>query len=321
MSDSDSDDEDFCLFGMKGPIIVCEEDEVQATTVPEAEMSLTILQHLELCFLRKDEHAVKCLSRGAATLTALQHQTIDMVLSLFRGEYVSLITSSLAPLPMAHLCQLSNIYRGTGEVPDNIRHLAFMFIADGQASDSSPEDAAWRGFQVLVLGSAYQHLFCQVNYTGPELGQEEAEVLVNAVGEGGEAALVLSVPVTASDTPSTLSLCSLGESIASGKDQLPSDSTTKKTDLSVLHSKAVLRALESDGNYPFALCSVPLLLLVARCLLRAVACPLRAGWQAGACQLPFRSFNSSHLHTRFLQVSLSVAVVTSPLPATMTSSM
>ena len=284
--DSDSD-EDFCLFGVKGPIIVCEEDEVQEPIISEVELSLTMLQHLELSFLRKDVQAINSMLEQYR-LTTLQEKTVRMTLSLLRGQYVSLITSSEAVLPFDQLCTMCNTYESTTEVPEKIRKLAFGFIAGrggGGGGEEQAGEAGWRAMQVLLLGCAHFFLFCQVNYTGPALQRDDARKLSVAARILCVHAIATSAITSEYTTESTTEQRS---TVSSGLGQaVPQCSATPKAeeeediDLSALKNKTILRILECDGNYAFPLCELPLLLVLARSLLLAVACPLRAGWQAG----------------------------------------
>lgn len=293
MSDDNSDsDEDFCLFGMNGPIIVCEDDEVQEPIITAAELSLTLLQQLELSFLRKDVRAIKIMLKHDR-LTGLQEQTVAMALSLLQGQYVSLITSTSSkqtpPLPSFDLlCKVCNSYQSTLEVPESIRKLVFGFIAGGNSEEeegAAEGGAGWRALQVLLLGYAHFSLFCQANYTGPVLQREDARALSLATG-------IVNVPATTTIATEHTSEQTIEQTIEHANDSglgqsVPQYSTTSSADeeddldFSGLKNKKILQILECDGNYAFSLCEFPLLLVLARSLLLAVACPLRAGWQAG----------------------------------------
>ena len=276
-SDSDSD-EDFCLPGMRGPIIVCEEDEVQAP-LGQAEQCLGALQRLELSVLRRDERDVQALGReleqeGGAL--ELRGRTVRLAERVLRGEFAAVVSSEEAALPLSLLCSLCNSYQSTKDVPEAVRKRVFEFVAGERGGDD--DDSAWRAYQVLLLGFAYYSLFCQVNYTGPELSREDAEMLSAAAGSCGQATATTNKTTLTTSTTTPTSSTPLGEQVSQ---QVTDEQDAQQPDLYALGNKEVLKLLESDGNYAFPLCKLPTLLVLARCLLLALACPLRAGWQAG----------------------------------------
>lgn len=277
--DSDSDEEDFCLFGMKGPIVVCEEDLIMDPIVTEADLQLSELQHLELSVLRKDIRAVKTMlaQDGGGEL---QRQTVEMALSFLEGSYVGMITATADELSFSHLCKLCNSYKSTLEVPENIRQIVFRDVAGKGGGESDGVSGSWKAFQALLLGSAFYSLFCQANYTGPKLSREDTMALYTAADVGTLTNVLSKVDgasVEETTGPDKEPSSSLGQRVP----QYSDDQVEEQVDLSALNNKNVLKLLECDGNYAFPLCELPVLLVLARSILLALASPMRAGWQAG----------------------------------------
>ena len=188
-------------------------------------------------------------------------------------------------------------------VPGSIRRRALQFILGADAdkhatgmsgSAEAAEQRTWRAFQVLLMGYAHFELFCQVNYTGPELDRGDVQRLSVAVTTSTNTATATATTSTDTTTADTTSIAAAACSRVGGQavPQYTASTSTVSSASScaagVLLSepqlaRKVLRVLECDGNYAFPICELPALLVIARSLLLAVACPLRASWQAGAC--------------------------------------
>ena len=283
MSDSDSEEE-FFMSGLRGPLVL-EEDEVQSCSAePDA---ISPLQLLELSFLRRDTHGVRNLLEGESDgWSELQKRVAAMALSLLLGDYVSVIISSDTVAPFDHFCRQCLSVDSPSKVPDAIRTIAVNYIQSGQA-----DEVAWRTFEVVLLGCAHFYLFCQANYTGPEISANDMHSLSIASGMKKENDVHVNDMEMASGLESTRSKCEsqLGQQVAQyGVFQSKDDCDV---DMSAFKSKFILQILESDGNYAFPLCELPLMLVLGRSLLLSASCPLRGSWQAGtSCFIILASF-------------------------------
>eukprot|EP00605_Chrysophyceae_sp_TOSAG23-4_P001923 GSChrysophyteH1.ASY1.ANO1.2123.1 assembled CDS len=160
-----------------------------------------------------------------------------MAVDVLSGKHIDVLRDApdvLGVDALLPLCESNEV-----DVPAEIRRKIHAY-ACGEGSAKSVES---RVQQCAVLGVAWMELYCQENYTGPELTRFELDILYD-----------------------------------NSLDKFDSDVLDERR--KALHDSS-LRHLECDGVYAFGLCSAPHALLIARSLLLAVAKPDRASWKAG----------------------------------------
>ncbi len=241
MSDSDSDDDLGAFAFMKKKIIV--EDNSEREKAEEAELlsTPTQLMHpnaIDMHFMSRDVDALKELvGKSQLNDEALSHQ---IAIDILEGRHVNVV-QNLAPESL----RLNNLVKllqdsDTKDTSTNIRNLVYKYISDS----SSLGESEARMNVVLMLGTALLELYCQENYTGPEL------------------------------LPATLKLLhGVNDNEQDGDDD--GDIYEKK-----LHERS-LTLLECDGVYAFNLCKIPHTILLSRYFLSSVSLPNRCFWQSG----------------------------------------
>ena len=245
---SDSEDDGLGAFAFLGKAHVVDsgssdEDEVAPET--------TVLRHpdaLDILFMARDTNALQALlsasgedghGQEAAGLEQEEKDSLTLATRILEGKHLQALQSAPEQFKLAKLLEMCH---AEDDLPTVIRREVHAYLYESaSASQLSTES---RTQQVLLLGTAWLELYCQENYTGPELSPAE---LTRVHGE-----------------PTT--------------ERLSSDVEDEQR--ATLHAKC-LQHLECDGVYAFGLCAVPHALLFARCLLRAVALPSRAAWKAG----------------------------------------
>ena len=187
--DSDSDEEDL-LFPMKGPIVMCSEEEEKNSS---ASSCLSDIHHLELCFLRQDVDAIQRIL-GRSGIVPEEKIAIEMAIQILEGDFIPLITSPCAPLSFSSLFGICTVFLRPEDVLGNIRSAVFSYIRGEESKSKEIRIHEWKCLQILLLGYAYFMLFCQVNYTGPELSMNAKTILSTASGSSSlENARVLQI--------------------------------------------------------------------------------------------------------------------------------
>jgi hypothetical protein len=213
---SDSDEEGNFLFSKLNNLSnnICVEE--------IANKDPSFLERVVVGFLRKD---VDDLKRVDATSPQQEH-VLHLASSIINGGLVCGVSSNLLlpPRKVIDICSTST------QPVEDLRQA----VIDAINSSNDTTSADLLALECLLIGYSYFELFCQANYTGPELSQADIAKLC----------------------------CE----------------TNEPTSPLVINS---LKALESDGNYPFKNCFLPHLLLVSRSILLYLADPIRASWQAG----------------------------------------
>ena len=148
--------------------VVVSGSSIASAVVAEADR-LLLLRDLEGLQKLKAEDDVESLVVAAAV-------------KLLEGKHMELVVADVNSEPS--LRQLRSTCVSEVDAVDAIRRLVLDYIEKG-ASAVAKE---CRAMQCLVSASAYLELFCQANYTGPELSSAELESLVGA--SYGEAAAV-----------------------------------------------------------------------------------------------------------------------------------
>ena len=233
---TDDDEEDSFLIFSKSTFVV----EDDGTPDSQTEVENTRQQPVTRCpliddlFLRKDEQGLEDSTIG---WTDDEEEVIGLCLQVLRGQHYDVVVTRVGPLS---LCSLLTHCCSEVGAADAIRAALLQYIAEG--FDEAEREC--RALLSLVVGVAYLELYCQANYTGPEL--------TNA-----SVASLTAVPV--------LALSGIADA---------TDRAAKLHQLAIQH-------LESDGDYAFAICEIPHTLLIARSLLSTLADPLHALWGHG----------------------------------------
>ena len=256
---SDSEDDGLGAFAFLGKAHVVDSDSSDDDVAPEA-AALRYPLALDEVFMSRDADAVKTLFSVSAesaedgeTETALceeEKASLGLAQGILEGRHLEALRDAPSEFQLLKLLEMCH---AEDDLPTAIRRDVHAYLCGGNTSSSSSSSSAQlsaesRMQQVLLLGTAWLEVYCQENYTGPELNPAELTVV------HGE------------------------PTAAGGSEKLSSDD--EEALRAVLHSKC-LQHLECDGVYAFGLCAVPHALLFARCLLRAVALPSRAPWKAG----------------------------------------
>jgi hypothetical protein len=170
MSVDDSDDEDLFL----PHIPICgdiEEEDLNcngAGNPLSSELAAVLdqeLQIIELSLLRRDTSQI--------TKTHEKYQPLsNLVQDFLQGKYLSIVSSS--PLSLVNFINIC-------KRPDAIESITVL-IQDYLEADV--EKCSSRVFECLVLGFTYLELYCQMNYTGPELSDIDVQILT---GDNDEA--------------------------------------------------------------------------------------------------------------------------------------
>ena len=238
-SASSNDEEDDSLLIFSKSTFVVEDDETpqsqtELENTRQQKEAVTRCPLIDDLFLRKDEPG---LESSAIAWTDDEEEVVGLCLQVLRGQHYDVVVTRVGPLSLSSL--LTHCCAEVGAA-DAIRAALLQYIAEG--CDEAEREC--RTLLSLVVGVAYLELYCQANYTGPEL--------TNA-----SVASLTAVPV--------LALSGIVD---------VTDRAAKLHQLAIQH-------LESDGDYAFAICEIPHTLLIARSLLSTLADPLHALWGHG----------------------------------------
>jgi len=278
MADSDSDDSDLGAFAfMSKPITIEEDEEVIQPLVVEEEVFENPLRYPDaLCtlFLGRDVSGLMSLvalaedsrkgtlsdlqpekdcssdsvERGSTACSAEELAVLQLAVDILEGRHLEVVQS--APLALS-LPSLLALCKSDKCIATQVRELVSTYISSADSAVSR----SCRARQVLLLGSAWLELYCQENYTGPELNPVDVAALY---GYGY------------------------------GTELLPNGSRRRAAALTDAEDAEIadlrmrcIQHLEVDGVYAFSVCAVPHALLLARSLLLPLADPERAPWKAG----------------------------------------
>ena len=277
MADSDSDS-DLGAFAFMGKKIVIEEsdDDIETTSTsiekkdfisqmrnPEAIDKYFMARNIEalegLLTKAKTSHQnqqvaefsnINAESDNSDNLpsSAEEIAVLQMAVDILQGKHLEVVQRESGSFSLANFL---TICKSDMCVASQIRDIinAHTSAAQGQRAMEC------RLRHILLLGVAWLDLYCQENYTGPELNPVDVAALYG-YGYGTEIA-----PNGSRRQAATL------------KDEEEAD---------IVQFKArCVQHLEVDGAYVFSMCQLPHALLLARSLLAPLADPQRAPWKAG----------------------------------------
>jgi hypothetical protein len=160
---SDSDSENVMFPNIGGATIVEWGDD------EKPQIRLDVKSKIELCVIRKDIEELRCLPVGEGMY---EIQVKGVGVALLEGRYSDAVLSSrtLCYDNIVDLCQSGD----SVPVPDKIR--TYMLASIKEAGGPNVEYAA---LECLLLGYAYYELYCQCNYTGPELSRYDMNRLMD----------------------------------------------------------------------------------------------------------------------------------------------
>ena len=236
VSSDDEEDDSFLIFSKS--TFVVENDETPhsqtETKNTQHQQPVTRCPLIDDLFLRKDEQR---LDDAAMAWTDDEEEVVGLCLQVLRGQHYDVVVTRVGPLSLSSLSTHCCAEVGAA---DGIRTALLQYIAEG----CNEVERECRAMLSLVVGVAYLELYCQANYTGPEL----TNISVASLTAVPMHALSSVVDVT--------------------------ERAAKLHQLAIQH-------LESDGDYAFAICEIPHTLLIARSLLSTLADPLHALWGHG----------------------------------------
>jgi hypothetical protein len=240
MSPDNSDDEDVASFipCLRSDEIV---EEVHSCRSGTHDVGVTVSESVcwivDWFFLQKQVDSLIDVSSYFDKSSIWERRVVESCISILQGKHLDVVGSAENELSLTALLTHCQCDSGAAE---NIRNNVYRFIQCGVDENSRECKALF----ALVLGVSYLEVYCQSNYTGPELSQKAlapletppASIQANSINSGGVAPTV--------------------ESFA-------------------------IKNLESDGDYAFPTCQIPQTLLIARSILAAIADPERADWSRG----------------------------------------
>lgn len=157
-NDDDSDEGDFLFHGVNSLNIIEVDDNKKKKIIHS-------LFPLFICLITKNNIKIQQLSYD----TPLEQQALTSTKQLLDGKYLEMIKNNqyMRYDELFQICKTSN-------TPfEDICRLVSCVIS----SSSSPIDAELICYQCLILAYAYFELYCQCNYTGPELSPIELSQL------------------------------------------------------------------------------------------------------------------------------------------------
>ena len=159
---SDSDSENILFSNISKSSVAIEWDEQE-----DNRKELDFLTKFEICFIRKDLHELMSLFGDGATNYDSVRETAKKIMN---GQYADAILS----FPLLAYDDLFDICMSGGDVPDVIRR--HMVSRLRQCQSPLVESCA---LECMLIGYAYYELYCQCNYTGPELSRHDTNRIVD----------------------------------------------------------------------------------------------------------------------------------------------
>lgn len=243
MSDSSDSDDDLGAFGfLKGDLTVEEvpEEEEETQELSELAVSSQICQKVDELLLLRDTDKIEALClRLDESNVAMEKEVCTMCNLLLQGKHLTLLQEH-SPEGM-HVIELLNICIMEGDCVAQVRNRLFKYVSEGE-DDTTRE---CRAMQSLLVGVTYLELYCQENYTGPELNRDDIYLLYAEKGS-----------------------------------DMKQSSDQYEAWMQKVQDQAT-RYLECDGLFTFPHCSIPHVLLIARSILTTLADPQRANWRRG----------------------------------------
>lgn len=259
MAESDSDDDLGAFSFLKNDFVV-EEDAPESSEdqskLSEVEASSLVCQKVDELVLLRDQEKIEALWLGMdESNIALEREICAMGKLLLQGKHLVLL-QEYSPDDL-HTTELTGLCVMEGDCVAQVRNRLFQYIGAG----GDAMDRECRAMQCLLIAVTYLELYCQENYTGPELDQDSIYLLYTDEGS----------------------------SMKKNSDQFE--------DLVQNIQKHSTKYLECDGLYTFPHCSIPHTLLIARSMLMVLADPERANWRRGI-QLDEEGFILKSVHNR-----------------------
>jgi tetratricopeptide (TPR) repeat protein len=205
---------------------------------------------IERLWLEKDINALQAeLDEQNSVLTPLQKSCVEIAVAIMQGRHMLVVSEKFpAALAIPNLLDeivSSNQINSTGSSSSNTSVSSADVLSKRVCAYISSGDTEsvreCRALHVMLLGTVLFELYCQTNYTGPELS-ETALLPLNT---------------------------------------LPSSSSSSTTSSASLIHRASIDGLESDGDVAYPICVIPQALFLARVFLSTVADPKRASWKHG----------------------------------------
>ena len=235
-SRSDSDDDGIPSFLRAGVTFTCEDEDEGIETSSSSQLPDFCLR-VEDLWLNKDLATLKHEYDSNENLTEIQRNCLEIAINILSGKFIHVV-SKLFPASL-QLDSLLDELINNAAAADSISRRVCAYISTGDG-DFARE---LRSLQCMLLGTACLELYCQMNYTGPELPDRDLRVLY--CSRPGE----------------------ISQEIESSR-------------IDLIH-KSAINSLECDGDVAFPICVIPQALFVARVLLAVVADPSRATWKHG----------------------------------------
>jgi tetratricopeptide (TPR) repeat protein len=249
MCDSEDSDDDLGAFGFlaKGIIVVDDVEEegkvALHTDSGDFTISSEVCQKVDELLLMRDTEAVELLLRGNDEGNTSEEKNVCRMCKLIlEGKHLDLLQEH-SPDDLSTV-NLMNLVVMEGDCVAQVRNRVFNYISCG--ADAVIREC--RAVECLLLAATYLELYCQENYTGPELSRDSSFLLY------------------ASKDNVAIKQRNNGEEF---------DRLVQGVD------KQAKRYLECDGLYTFPHCVIPHTLLIARCIFTTLADPQRNNWQRG----------------------------------------
>ena len=177
MSDSDSDDDDLGAFSFLKQDYVVEEapessEDLETALSEVGQASSHICQKVDELLLLRDLNKMETLYLGLnESNIALEREVCVMGNLLLKGKHLVLLQEhSPVDLQTSELISLCTM---EGDCVAQVRNRLFQYISGG--ADSVEREC--RTLQCLLIAVTYLELYCQENYTGPELNQDDIYLL------------------------------------------------------------------------------------------------------------------------------------------------
>ena len=229
------DEENSFLPCISGNFIEEEEEEDGEEDKEKDEGMNESLSYLMTCLLQRPPN----INQHECQEYNFVANAVDEVL---HGEFIEVVTSS--PLQLLPLFHSSS---GSLKLTEDIANCVRDFLVNDNFDDLKTVEE--RILHCLVLGFAFLQIYCQANYTGPELSSTAIR---------------------------SITLHRLG-----GHETSPGENDGEDEIVSQRLFESALQALECDGNYCFRSCLLPHCLLIARVILSYLEAPSLASWRAG----------------------------------------
>lgn len=259
--DSSSDEEDFFGLpkGFSGVVEECDYRDV-SSVVLDARTSKLLNHLIDILLLRNYEVAIAYCKQIERIFESSAHtkKYVNVclnVIKLLNGQYLELILQQTGASSLSYYnlmsCMNFNLDNEKIDIA-NISDFVLRYIAgceNDQDDNVLSIDIQLRALDSVILGLAYMELFCQMNYTGPELSTAELKMFKELPQK----------PVTCA------------KSTSASEQNSFSISTADSDKLELKFHNECIRLLEVDGDYPYYIVEIPITLVMARCILTCVS--------------------------------------------------